>query len=233
MLSAKDATSLSLLYHLNSEPWRVPDGDWHPLYKEAAGEARLLPAVPETALAGVIHRRRSCRGFAPRELAAQDLAALLVGGYGITGTADGTCLRAAPSAGGLYPLEQYVITPAGIEHYLTRDKALGRVASAPAPGELTACFYGQPWAEAAGAVIVLAAVFARVQAKYGPRGYRFALLEAGHVAQNICLLAEERGLGAVCLGGFVDFRLNALLGIDGWSEAALYAVAVGHRTAAG
>lgn len=232
MLPREDATSLSLLYHLNSEPWRIPDGDWRPLYKEAPGQPKPLPNVLETEIARVITRRRSCREFAPRELAAHDLAALLAGAYGITGIEAGSYRRAAPSAGGLYPLEQYVITSAGVAHYVTRDHAIEHVADRPAPGELTACFYGQPWVEAAGAVIVLAAVFSRTQAKYGPRGYRFALLEAGHIAQNICLLAEERGLGAVCLGGFVDSRLNALLRIDGREEAALYAVAAGHRAAA-
>lgn len=232
MLPADDTNSLSLLYHFNSEPWRVPDGDWRPHYKEGDGEAVALPATVETPLARAIRERRSCRDFAPLELDAQDLPALLKGAYGITGTDAGNYRRPTPSAGGLYPLEQYTITRAGIAHYITRGHALEPVASAPAPGELTACFYGQPWAEAAGAVIVLTAVFARTQAKYGPRGYRFALLEAGHAGQNICLLAQERGLGAVCLGGFVDSRLNALLRIDGRSEAALYAVAVGHSAAA-
>lgn len=167
-----------------------------------------------------------------REIEARDLAALLQGAYGITETDAGVHRRAAPSAGGLYPLEQYLITRAGIAHYVTRDHALEHVAAPPAPGEITACFFGQTWAEAAAAVIVLTAVFARTQAKYGPRGYRFALLEAGHVAQNICLLAEERGLGAVCLGGFIDSKLNALLGVDGREEGALYAVAVGYPAAA-
>jgi SagB-type dehydrogenase family enzyme len=232
MLPADDPTSLSLLYHLNSEPWRVPDGDWRPQYKEGTGAAVALPIAPETPLMRAIWARRSYRDFAPRELDPPDLAALLKGAYGITGIDAGNYRRAAPSAGGLYPLEMYTITRAGIAHYLTRDHALEPVASAPAPGERTACFFGQPWAEAAGAIIVLTAVFARTQAKYGPRGYRFALLEAGHVGQNICLLAEERSLAAVCLGGFVDSRLNALLRIDGKSEAALYSVAVGHPATA-
>lgn len=232
MLPREDATTLSLLYHFNSEPWRVPEGDWRPQYKEGARDPIPLPAALDSPLADSIRRRRSRRDFSTQPVATQDLADLLSGAYGITGADKGAYRRSAPSAGGLYPLEQYVITCAGIEHYVTRDHALEKIAPAPPPGEITACFYGQPWAEAAAAIIVLCAVFLRTQAKYGPRGYRFALLEAGHVAQNICLLAEERGLGSVCLGGFVDSRLNALLKLDGRTEAALYAVAVGHRAAA-
>ena len=51
--------------------------------------------------------------------------------------------------------------------------------------------------------------------KYGARGYRFALLEAGHQAENICLMAVQLGLDSLCIGGFHDMSLNTILGIDG------------------
>ena len=40
------------------------------------------------------------------------------------------------------------------------------------------------------------------QDKYGPRGYRYMLLEAGHAAQTLCLSATELGCATLCLGGF-------------------------------
>ena len=60
----------------------------------------------------------------------------------------------------------------------------------------------------------MAAVFGRNQKKYGPRGYRYTLLEAGHSAQNVCLRAIELGLGTLCMGGFEDSRLNRVLGLE-------------------
>ena len=74
----------------------------------------------------------------------------------------------------------------------------------------------------------LSAVFARTLKKYGPRGYRYILLEAGHCAQNLCLLAAERGLATLCLGGFQDTKLNRLLGLDGTTEAVVYCQGVGY-----
>ena len=76
-------------------------------------------------------------------------------------------------------------------------------------------------------MIVLAARLDPTLRKYGPRGYRYLMLESGHIAQNITLLAAERNLSSVCMGGFEDSELNAALGLDGVSHAAFYCVAVG------
>jgi SagB-type dehydrogenase family enzyme len=79
----------------------------------------------------------------------------------------------------------------------------------------------------AAALLVVTAVFPRTQFKYGQRGYRFALLEAGHVVQNVLLAAADLGLPALPLGGFYDRRLDAIVGADGLDEASVYSVALG------
>ena len=96
------------------------------------------------------------------------------------------------------------------------------------PLETAAALLAQPFISNANLVIFVAAQFQRTLAKYGPRGYRYVLLEAGHVAQNLCLLAEERGLTTLCIGGFRDAKVNGWLGIDGMREAVVYGVAVGY-----
>jgi len=77
-------------------------------------------------------------------------------------------------------------------------------------------------------LLVITAMFGRTKIKYGERGYRFVLLEAGHVAQNICLAAVGMNLGACPIGGFVDDLVHEVLDVDGVDEAAIYAVAIGH-----
>lgn len=52
---------------------------------------------------------------------------------------------------------------------------------------------------------------ARVSAKYGARGLRFLLLEAGHLMQNLCLIAADLGLATVPLGGFYEQPLARAL----------------------
>ena len=76
--------------------------------------------------------------------------------------------------------------------------------------------------------ICLAAVFSRTQKKYGPRGYRYILLEVGHAGQNICLQAAEMNLATLCMGGFIDSDVNRMLGLDQKDEGVVYSVAVGH-----
>jgi SagB-type dehydrogenase family enzyme len=83
--------------------------------------------------------------------------------------------------------------------------------------------------EAAALCVLLVGNFPRTKFKYGERGYRFALLEAGHLAQNILLIAEALGLGALPVGGYVDAHLNALVGVDGCEQAVLYGVVIGRR----
>ena len=43
-------------------------------------------------------------------------------------------------------------------------------------------------------VCVMTSVPQRATAKYGARGYRMALLEAGHASQNLCLAAQGLGM---------------------------------------
>jgi SagB-type dehydrogenase family enzyme len=71
------------------------------------------------------------------------------------------------------------------------------------------------------------ALFGRSTFKYGPRGYRFVLLEAGHVAQNINLTASALKLGSLNLGGFIDRETDAFLHLDGVSHSTVYSIAVG------
>jgi SagB-type dehydrogenase family enzyme len=67
-------------------------------------------------------------------------------------------------------------------------------------------------------LVMLAATFTTTQNKYGPRGYRYMLIEAGHAAQNLCLAAAELGCATLCLGGFEDDLLNRVLGLHALEE---------------
>lgn len=199
---------------------------------------RDLPPV-EGSLESAIRRRRSARDFADSPLTIDELSQILSLTYGVTGAfevADDAVqlLRAAPSAGALYPIELYVIVQRvtdlqpGVYHYNVPDHALERMPDPPdlTTGIRTLGYYEQTLAGAS-VLVVLTAVFERTTFKYGDRGYRFALLDAGHVAQNLLLVAATTSLGAVPIGGFRDDQLSELVGADGVNEAAVYVIAVG------
>jgi SagB-type dehydrogenase family enzyme len=191
------------------------------------------------ALDDLVRDRVSCRAFSDRPIGIAELATLLWTGYGVTAGPDEQSVylvdRAVPSAGGLYPLEVSLLAravdglPPGVYHYVPYAEGLEQVRGGAVPAALVGyLFMSQRWAAEAAAVLVLSAVCRRSLGKYGDRGYRYLLLEAGHVAQNVVLAASGLGLGAVNLGGFFDDELSDLLGIDAESEIVLYGMAVGH-----
>lgn len=74
---------------------------------------------------------------------------------------------------------------------------------------------------------LMTAVFHRNQVKYGERGYRYILIETGHIGQNLYLVSEAAGIKCRALGGTRDENIEKLLDIDGIGESVVYAVAVG------
>jgi SagB-type dehydrogenase family enzyme len=199
----------------------------------------LSPGDLGPALLGdVLRTRRSRRRYAKGGIDTRTLATLLDAAYGVTGAIPGTTqqLRAAPSGGALYPLELYVVSQRvdGLDralfHYdplrhvlellrpLEPHEATGRLS--PYPELLAEC----------SAFVVVSAMFWRSRFKYGARAYRFALLEAGHVAQSFLLAAEALELAATPIGGFFDTLVDEFLGIDGLNESSLYLLPVGPRS---
>jgi SagB-type dehydrogenase family enzyme len=82
-------------------------------------------------------------------------------------------------------------------------------------------------AEAA-ACLILVATMPRCRFKYGELAYRFALLEAGHIAQNLLLAAEGEGLASYPVGGFINDELHLLSTLDGCEQIAVYVILLGH-----
>jgi SagB-type dehydrogenase family enzyme len=118
-------------------------------------------------------------------------------------------------------------TAAGLYAYEPRSHALKLLREGSYTDRLSAATYLAETMETAALCVLLVADFPRTKFKYGERGYRFALLEAVHIAQNILLVAQALGLGALPLGGYVDAQLNAIVGVDGCDQAVVYAVVVG------
>jgi SagB-type dehydrogenase family enzyme len=246
MIPLKDPTTLSMLFHLNSEPWlnneAYRNAVYIPEFKDL-GEplARIsLPAAPESPLVKLIKKRRSTRAFLPKAMPVDCISALAASAYGIQETVeaqDGSpqfSRRSVPSAGGMFPLEFYFFVQRieglanGLYHYDVRAHGLELIEQRDLFGDLESVFYTYPFIREANVVMAIAAVFKRIQKKYGPRGYRYTLLEAGHSAQNICLTAAELGLATLCMGGFIDSKLNRMLKLRQSEEGVVYSVAAGY-----
>jgi SagB-type dehydrogenase family enzyme len=170
-----------------------------------------------------IEQRRSQRDFRPGPLPIATIGQLLWAGQGIT-SPDGK--RAAPSAGALYPLELYVVTPTQVMHYLPQGHRVETRTGPDLRPELKAAAFGQPHVGAAPTIIVVAAAPGRTRRKYGTRAEVFVEREAGHAAQNILLQAAARGLAAVPVGSLNPSQAAATLALPP-DQTVLYFIPVG------
>ncbi|HME25306.1 MAG TPA: SagB/ThcOx family dehydrogenase [Acetobacteraceae bacterium] len=189
----------------------------------------------------VIQRRRTVRTFSGEPLSLSIISKLLHYTYGITTTSTpppglrnrNVCFRAAPSAGALYPLEVYLVTwrtlglNPGIYHYCVPTHSLELVAAGNFADEATEYTFCEDLIDTAAGFFFVTGIFQRTMLKYNERGYRFVLLDAGHMAENMCLMACSLGLGIVPIGGFQDDEINRVLAVDGINETVVYAMAVG------
>ena len=177
-----------------------------------------------------IEARRSVRNYATEPLSLEELSRLLHSAQGIT---DRRGFRAAPSAGALYPIELYAVVnavvgmEAGVYHYAVQEHGLELLQAGDLRATVTRAGLGQTFLGQAGVCLVLSAVFQRTRWQYRERAYRYVMLEAGHVAQNVYLAAASMGLGTCAVGAFLDAEFHELLGLDGVEEAVLYVLSVG------
>jgi SagB-type dehydrogenase family enzyme len=182
-------------------------------------------------LAQALERRCSALPATAGRLPLPALTAILAAAHR-SRSRDGVQRRPAPSAGALYPLELYVAAlcvdglEAGLMHYDPYSHCLVRLGDLDASA-LAATLPDGSLVDRTACALVLTAVFWRSRFKYGQRGYRFVLLEAGHVAQNALLAAAALAVPALPVGGFYDTRLDALLDLDGVDESSVYVLLLG------
>ncbi len=242
-MTTRTEADLARLYHQHSSHERarvlVLDIDFDrqpPRFRTYPGAARTpLPGkdfAVDMPLGVALERRRSIRAYALRPLPIEALGRLLHTSYGVRDAGD----RPAPSAGGRYPLELYVATQSverladGINHYDARAPHQEHVRAGLAQPALVDLIVGQEVARHASVVVVITAVRERTMWKYGQRGYRHLLLDAGHVGQNLYLVATALGLGSTAIGGFFDQDLGALLGLPD-DEEPFYVLCIGQPAA--
>jgi len=167
--------------------------------------------------------RRSIREYGESPLSLDELSQLLWAAQGVTAASGG---RTAPSAGGLYPLEVYVVTAEGAHRYVPDGHYLETLNDADLRVELMRAGLDQSAIGDAAAVFVIAGVVSRTEATYGDRAERYVILEAGHAAQNLLLQAVALGLGAVPIGAFRDDEVQGTLALPDGSQP-LYLIPVG------
>jgi SagB-type dehydrogenase family enzyme len=202
--------------------------EWFKRYPGAPRVALPEPARCDVALFDALALRRSVRAYAPGPLTAAELSALLWAAAGVTAQGGGFAFRTAPSAGGLYPIEHYVVVNdvEGLEQGLYHYDVLGRALELLRPADLrlpiARAALDQRIAALAQVVLVWTAVLERSRWKYGERFLRYVLLDAGHIAENVALAATALGLGTCQIAAIYDEEAADLLGVDPDEEPVVY-----------
>ena len=139
--------------------------------------------------------------------------------------------RFYPSAGGRYPIEIYVgiqdhpELDTALYHYNVMHHSLTKLFSAETYQEMLTHAHSA-WTRESPTLFLTTAVCYRNVMKYGDRGYSMMLMEAGHVQQNMQLLATALGK-ASCIAS--NFDRDAIHELYDWDdqEILLNLIAVG------
>ena len=169
-------------------------------------ELVVLPQIEpnDNDLISVIINRKAERQFAAEPVALKDLAMILWAGSGMKSPQIDSvshATRTIPSAMGIYPIGVYVFAlqieglPSGIYLYLPEKHALQEIPSVNV-AEALAKITNQRAVQNASLVFLIAFH----QEKSSRINEKFAYFEAGEVAQNISLMAVDRGLGSYVIG---------------------------------
>lgn len=233
---APDHLPIGDRYHRMTRYYR---GEGTPAAPGPAEPAQGAVTLPEPARDGgeglwaTIQQRRSIRDFRDDPLTREQLAQLLWATQGITARRRGFAFRAAPSAGAKYPLDTYLVVnrvervEPGLYRYGVADASLEALRHGALGSTLASACLGQAMCEQAAVAFAWVGVPARSKPRYHERAYRYLYLDAGHLGHALHLAATALGLGCCAIGAFFDMEINAILGVDGDDEFALYLSVVG------
>ena len=182
--------------------------------------------------------RKSTRTFVSANISMSDMSKLLTLSFGLRNDASNSFLRTYASAGARYPIEVYVVVKRsddlekGIYHYNIKDNTLELIKKGDYTKEIDAFYSNQKDSITTNypCLILFSIIFKRSMQKYGEKGYRFALLDAGHMSQNLYLVASYLNLGIVGLGAGADNddTLDDILGLVSANENLFYGFFIGH-----
>ncbi|BCJ94101.1 thioester oxidase [Anaerocolumna cellulosilytica] len=191
----------------------------------------------------VLNNRTSKRKYSEEIISLLELAYLLWSTQGVKkviGKERKATMRTVASAGARHPFETYLFVnrveglKPGLYHYLALEhklEYLGEVKDQTA--KVTEAFGDQEFFATAPVGFVWTVVPYRSEWRYTVNAQKYALLDAGHVCQNLYLAAESIGCGACAIGAYEQDLADKLLGLSSEptsekeNEFVVYAASVG------
>ena len=142
--------------------------------------------------------------------------------------------RLVPSAGARHPFETYLLinrvesVDPGLYRYLALEhKLLPLHAAEDICQMITEAALKQKHVLNSAVTFCWVADIARTYWRYDERSFRYILLDAGHVCQNLYLAAEIIHCGVCAIAAYDDDLMNKALGIDGEHQFTAYMASLG------
>jgi len=231
----------------------MKNGDQHknmpppPLQKDATGEIIHISAdfegvITHGSYMDILDMRRSLRVYDTSAPISKDqLAFLLWSIQSVQGFRKETSgsFRIVPSGGARHPFEIYFVArnveglKKGVYHYLPFEHvgekcvAIEFINEFPDDGRIEEMAAGQKWTPSSSVLILISCLPYRTEWRYSVLSHRIALIDLGHVGQNLMLSATAMGLGSCPIAAFNQELCDKTLGLDGQDEYTVYAFGLG------
>jgi SagB-type dehydrogenase family enzyme len=199
--------------------------------------------IKKTDILELINNRVSRRRYTEAKLSLTELSFLLWSTQGvksIIGAGRKATLRTVPSAGARHPFETYLFInrveglEEGLYHYLASEHKLELVKTIEHQADrVSEAYFGQTFFGNAAVSFVWTAIPYRSEWRYSLDAQKYALIDVGHVCQNLYLACEAIGCGACAIGAYDQKLADELLGLssepsfENDNEFVIYAAAVG------
>jgi SagB-type dehydrogenase family enzyme len=205
-----------------------------PLEDPYEGELIALPKIeelkiPKRDLEEVLLKRRSVRRYSEEPFTIDELAYACYMTQGIKEMKERNTFRVVPSAGARHAFETLLLVnnviglKKGLYRYIaSKHKLLLLSENEKTHDQVLEASYGQKMVVESGMTFIWYANTYRMTYRYQMRGYRYLFLDAGHVMQNLYLIADQLHAGTCAIAAYDDDLMNKALGLDGEEKFVIY-----------
>lgn len=194
--------------------------------------------VKEYDLRKAIENRKSVRQYTEEKISLEELSYMLWATQGVMGKSPNgkSIRRTVPSAGSRHAFETYILVnkveglKSGLYRYISLEHKLVQlnIEEDIADKVVEVCLE-QSFIKTSAVTFIWSAVPYRMSWRYDERGYRYLLIDAGHVCENLYLVAETLNCGVCAIDAYDDNSFNKLLNFDGENEFVIYLATLGKK----
>lgn len=184
----------------------------------------------------VLFKRKSSRIYADKKMSLLQLSFLLWAQQGVKSVYGEhyATIRTVACGGARHEFECYiaVLNVEGLEegyyHYLPKHHSLELLeAKAPIAEAVSKSLCDQKWSKKSNVVFYYSVIPYRAEWRYGIWAHRTALIDAGHITQNLYIACAATGIGTCAIASLLEKESNQLFEVDGKEEFIFYAATAG------